>query len=207
MFTRTDGDLRAVVRTIITSPEFFALPTYRSKVKTPFEVVVSALRALNAAPDATIRTAQIIGSLGQPIFGHQSPNGWPETGDQWMNTGAILNRINFGGMVAAGRLPGASPFNFAGADLLRSAPIEKQVDGVIAALLSGAASPETRSILLSGENPFAKTAKDTELPLPNMAPGMIVAAAGPARVGQFPPAKGLALLVGLAIGSPEFQRR
>lgn len=205
VFTRTDGDLRAVVRTIVTSPEFFAQPSYRSKVKTPFEVVVSALRALNAAPDATIRTAQIVGSLGQPIYGHQSPNGWPETGDQWMNTGAILNRINFGSMVAANRLPGASPFNFAGADALRGAPIEKQVDGVIAALLSGEASPETRAIMLSGENPFAKTVKASDTPQANVMND--AAAAGPPQMRPLPQAKGLALLVGLAIGSPEFQRR
>ena len=235
VFTRTDGDLRAVVRTIITSPEFFAQTSYRSKVKTPFEVVVSTLRALNAVPDATIRTAQIIGGLGQPIFGHQSPNGWPETGDQWMNTGAILNRINFGSMVAANRLPGASPFNFAGADALRAAPVEKQVDGVIAALLSGEASPETRAILLSGENPFAKTAGAADAPradamsgrgggdpdpmmgagqppprvgvVPGLGGGPGGRGGGPPQMGQLPQAKGLALLVGLAIGSPEFQRR
>ena len=54
--------------------------------------------------DTSPRSAQIVGQLGQPIYGHQAPNGWPETGDQWMNTGAILNRINFGMLVAAGRL-------------------------------------------------------------------------------------------------------
>jgi len=230
VFTRTDGDLRAVVRTIVTSPEFFAQTAYRSKVKTPFEVVVSALRALNAVPDATIRTAQVVASLGQPIYGHQSPNGWPETGDQWMNTGAILNRINFGSMVAVNRRPGASPFNFAGADALRGASIEKQVDGVIAALLSGEASPETRAIMLSGENPFAKTVKASDLPRtmdagtggdpdpmmgqpPRVGVVPVLGGApggrggGPPAMGQLPQARGLALLVGLAIGSPEFQRR
>ena len=150
-------------------------------------------------------TAQVIGSLGQPLYGHQSPNGWPETGDQWMNTGAILNRINFGSIVAANRLPGASPFNFAGAEALRGAPVEKQVDGVIAALLSGEASPETRAIMLRGENPFAKTASATDMPLPNTMDGTAGVAPPPMR--PLPQAKGLALLVGLAIGSPEFQRR
>src|SRR5581483_9000926 len=86
-FTRTDGDIREVVRTIVTSPEFFSRAAYRSKVKSPFEVVVSAVRALGGQPDPTPRTAAAVGQLGQPIFGHQAPNGWPETGDQWMNTG------------------------------------------------------------------------------------------------------------------------
>ena len=57
-FRRTDGDIRDVVRTIVTSPEFFSHAAYRSKVKSPFEVVVSALRALGAPPDGTLRTAQ-----------------------------------------------------------------------------------------------------------------------------------------------------
>lgn len=108
-FMRTDGDIREVVRTIVTSPEFFSRAAYRSKVKSPFEVVVSALRALGAQPDGTGRTAQVIATLGEPIYGHQAPNGWPETGDQWMNTGAILERINFGVAIAAGKIPGVPP--------------------------------------------------------------------------------------------------
>ncbi|HXD24161.1 MAG TPA: DUF1800 domain-containing protein, partial [Gemmatimonadaceae bacterium] len=132
-FMRTDGDIREVVRTIVTSPEFFSRAAYRSKVKSPFEVVVSALRALGAQPDATARTAQVIATLGEPIYGHQAPNGWPETGDQWMNTGAILARINFGMAIAAGKIPGVSPVNWNGAEKLRAAPVGQQVDGVVAA--------------------------------------------------------------------------
>jgi hypothetical protein len=215
------------VRTIVTSPEFFAHAAYRSKVKSPFEVVVSALRALGAQPDGTLRTAQTIATLGEPIYGHQAPNGWPETGDQWMNTGAILNRINFGVAIAAGKIPGVSPTAWKGAENLQSAPVEKQVDGVVSALLGGGVSPDTRSILITGENPFlaSPAALDTT---PAMAtprvpadsdeammmlpePGAGARTRGPARDRAFgklqPPAKGLALIVGLAIGSPEFQRR
>src|SRR2546423_14863510 len=90
-FLRTDGDIRETLRAIVTSPEFFSQQAFHSRVKTPSEVVVSASRAMNAAPDSTPRSAQVIAYLGQPIFGHQAPNGWPETGDAWMNTGAILN--------------------------------------------------------------------------------------------------------------------
>jgi hypothetical protein len=185
-FTRTDGDIRETLRTIIMSPEFFSRAAYRSKVKSPFEVVVSAARALGARGDATPRTAQLVGQLGEPIYGHQAPNGWPETGDQWMNTGAILNRINFGMLMASGRVPGASPFGFEGAAQLRNAPVEQQVDGVVAHLLGGDVSPEMRGVLVSGENPLAKS---------------------PPAGDQRPQLKGLPLIVGLALGSPEFQRR
>ena len=222
VFRQTDGDIREVVRAIITSPEFFSHSAYRSKVKSPFEVVVSAARALGAIPDPTIRTAQLVSSLGQPIYGHQSPNGWPETGNEWLNTGAILNRINFGTMVGANRLPGASSTNWPGADRLRALPLEQQVDGVIAALLGGDVSVDTRSILLSGENPMLKLAASDSTAArvvvaspdpammdpavrPRVAPGQ-----GPPRAiaaGPLPALTGLAQLVGLAIGSPEFQRR
>jgi uncharacterized protein (DUF1800 family) len=187
-FTRTDGDIREVVRTIVTSPEFFSSAAFRAKVKTPFEVVVSALRALDAAPDRTPRTAQVVSQLGQPIYGRQTPDGWPDVATEWMGTGAILNRINFGLSVGARRLPGASPLGFPGADALVNAPRAEQVDAVIATFLGGRVSVDTRDILMNGQNPLqSSTPRDDE--------------------GNIPPARGLAQLVGLAIGAPEFQRR
>src|SRR6185436_10712615 len=137
-----------------TSPEFFARAAWQSKVKTPFEVTVSALRAINALPDTTARSAAIVGRLGQPIFGHQAPNGWPETGEAWMNTGAILNRINFGMAAAAGRLPGANIRALPALDTLGAASRDKQVDVVVATILNGLVSPDTRAVLVSGEHPL-----------------------------------------------------
>ena len=108
VFLETGGDIRETVRVIVTSPEFFSPAAYKIKVKSPFRLVVSALRAVAASPDTTPRTAQIIARLGEPLYMHQAPNGYPLTGESWINTGAILNRINFGLAVAAGRVPGAS---------------------------------------------------------------------------------------------------
>ena len=234
MFTRTHGDIRAVVHTIVTSPEFFARTAYRSKVKTPFEVVVSAMRALGADGDPTPRTAAVVARLGQPLFGHQAPNGWPETGSEWMNTGAILNRINFGTAVAANRIPGVNLLAWPGARELMSAPREKQVDGVVAGLLGGAVSVETRQILMSGENPFAAKAQahaenekvadssgagDEPAMAPDMPPPRMGAAGNPRKDGsppprvgermfaQLPALTGFPQIVGLALGAPEFQRR
>lgn len=236
-FTRTNGDIRETLRTIVTSPEFFSRAAWRSKVKSPFEVVVSAERALGAQPDATPRMAGFVSFLGEPIYGHQAPNGWPETGDQWMNTGAILNRINFGMAMAAGRMPGVSPLGFQNAGALQSAPLEQQVDGVVSALLGGDASPETRAVLMSGANPLATTQPAAADPAGGGAPdpmgppvggrgGRAGAGAGGAGgggggagqpggrggrggrgLGPAPQLRGLPLIVGLALGSPEFQRR
>ncbi len=210
VYLRTDGDIREVVRLIITSPEFFSQQAFRSKVKTPFEVVVSAMRALNAAPDSTPRSAQVIAYLGQPIFGHQAPNGWPETGESWMNTGAILNRINFGLASAAGRLPGVDIRDLPALDTIRSAPREKQVDAVVAAILNGMVSPDTRAVLLSGEHPMlgagsgtrdaGSEGREAEVAPPSSRFPL------PRSIGNIPPLSGLAQIVGLALGSPEFQR-
>ena len=228
-FLQTDGNIREVVRTIVTSPEFFSRAAYRSKVKSPFELVASALRAIGAQPDTTMRSAQMVGFLGAPIFGHQAPNGWPETGESWMNSGAILNRINFGLGVAAGRLPGAALAQWSEAERLKDATRDQQVDAVILAFFGGHASPDTRQILLRGENPLAAKLA-ASAPADSTARDMSSLTMGgsdaPMRGREGPPAKngaprpafaramgqpvqlnGLAQVVGLAIGAPEFQRR
>ena len=237
VYLRTDGDIREVLRAIITSPEFFSQQAFRSKVKSPFEVVVSAVRALNAAPDSSPRSAQVIAFLGQPIFGHQAPNGWPETGESWMNTGAILNRINFGMAIAAGRLPGVDFRGVPALDTIRSAPRDKQVDAVVATILNGMVSPDTRAVLVSGEHPMlangaggnaiqdmspAESAADNAGMSGQEMAGADVGNAARVRPNQnaggrraalqgrgfanLPQLAGLPQIVGLALGSPEFQR-
>jgi uncharacterized protein (DUF1800 family) len=223
VFLKTDGDIRETLRTIITSNEFYSRQAFRAKVKSPFEVVVSAMRAMNAEPDSTPRTALMIAYLGQPIYGHQAPNGYPETGDAWMNTGAILNRINFGIAAAANRIPGARVNAIPGLDTLGNAPRAKQVDAVVSVLLGGSASPDTRAVLMSGENPLLGKG-ESSLPAAMGNPDDDAAMTadmqrpnGQARAArqnpfgrpnaQPPRLTGLAQVVGLAIGSPEFQRR
>lgn len=189
VFLETDGDIREVVRSIVTSNAFYSDAAYRSKVKSPFAVVVSALRAMNAAPDETARTAQAIALLGQPVYGHQAPNGYPETGEAWMNAGAILNRINFGIAAASNRFPGADVDAIPTLAALSTASREKQVDAVASLMLGGSISPETRAILVSGENPLLARADE------------------PAMGRWQNQLTGIAQVVGLALGSPEFQRR
>lgn len=182
-YRRTDGDIRAMLRTIFTSPEFFSRAAYRAKVKSPFELVLSARRVMNASPDTSSSTAGQIQRMGEQLFGHLAPNGWPETGDQWINAGSLLDRINFGVQVGAGRLRFAPAEQWPPWALLSAMPLDKQVDGVVDQILGGNASPETREILFKGQNP-------------------LVATNAPAPVRP-----SLKDLLGIALGSPEFQRR
>jgi uncharacterized protein (DUF1800 family) len=106
VFSAGNGDIRKTLQCVVTSPEFFSPTAYRAKVKTPFELVVSAFRATGSVPDHTPRGAQTVARLGQPIFGRQTPDGWPDQAGEWMNAGAMVNRVNFGLQVASGRVPG-----------------------------------------------------------------------------------------------------
>ena len=213
-FVETEGDIREVVRTIVTSPEFFSRGAYRTKVKSPFELVASALRAVGAQADTSPRSAQVVAFLGQPIYGHQAPNGWPETGESWMNTGAILNRINFGLALAAGRLPNAGVAQWPESERLRTAPRDEQVDAVIGAFLGGHASPDTRQVLIAGENPLLAKLGGADStaatgPMREMRPARNGQPRAAMLRGLTQPVQlaGLAQVIGLAIGAPEFQRR
>ena len=181
-FTETDGDIRQVLAVIFSSPEFYSRAAVRAKVKTPYEVVASTYRVLGGRPDTLGRSVTYAAVLGQPLFGHLTPDGWPDVADAWMNTGAVLARINFGSDVAAGRIVGIVPAKLMPASLANGASREEQVDAIAAAVLQGEMSPDTHQVLMAGANPLAP------------------AGASRPRVSPF------AELVGLALGAPEFQR-
>src|SRR5213593_2792131 len=104
---RSDGDIREVLRAIFRSPDFWAPENVRAKIKTPLEFVVSAARAVGGEPDTTPRLAQVVARLGEPLSLHVAPDGYPEREDAWVNSGALLDRMNAAVALAAGRLPGA----------------------------------------------------------------------------------------------------
>lgn len=180
VFLRTDGNISDVVRAIVTSPEFFSRETFRAKVKTPFELVVSMRRALNAPADTTINTTRQIMTLGQNLFGWATPEGWPDRGDAWINFGAIYKRIKFGGDVAAGRVASAPLERWQDWSALSALPLKRQVDGVVSDLLGGAAEPETRTAMLGVDT--------TAFPRPTGS-------------------QTLRAVLAVAFASPEFQRR
>jgi uncharacterized protein (DUF1800 family) len=104
-FRETDGDIREVVRTIVTSPELFAAEAYRAKVKTPFEFVVSAVRATGVQVGNAQPLVQAVRTLGMPLYGCQPPTGYADKAEAWVNSGALLNRMNFAVSLASGRQP------------------------------------------------------------------------------------------------------
>ncbi len=105
-FLDTDGDLRAVVQTIITSPEFYAPDSMRAKIKSPFEFIVSALRATNATIADAAPIVGTIGQLGEPLYFCLPPTGYPDRADAWVNTGELFSRMNTAASLANNNIGG-----------------------------------------------------------------------------------------------------
>ena len=105
-FLETDGDLREVTRTILTSPEFFSAEALHAKVKTPLEFVVSAVRATDAEVHDAKPLVNQVSQLGMPLYQCQPPTGYKDTADAWVNTGALVGRMNFGLSLTANKLRG-----------------------------------------------------------------------------------------------------
>ena len=105
-FLETDGDLREVTRTILTSPEFFSADALHAKVKTPLEFVVSAVRATDAEVHDAKALVNQVSQLGMPLYQCQPPTGYKDTADAWVNTGALVGRMNFGLSLTANKLRG-----------------------------------------------------------------------------------------------------
>jgi uncharacterized protein (DUF1800 family) len=145
-FRATDGDLREVVRVIVTSPEFFAPAVHRAKVKTPFEFVVSSLRALDADVTATQPLGRALQQMGMPLYLCQPPTGYADTADAWVNTGALVSRMNFAVDLAQRRTRGVTP----GAVLSRAGDDAHQA---IAQLLGGVASEATEATIAKASTP------------------------------------------------------
>ena len=99
------------MRTILTSPEFLSPGSYRAKVKTPFEFVVSALRATGADVQDVRPLVRALQQLGMPLYQCQPPTGYQDTADAWVNTGALVNRMNFAVAIAGNQLRGISTAN------------------------------------------------------------------------------------------------
>jgi len=136
-FRETKGDIREVVRTIVTSREFFAPEAYRAKVKTPFEFVASAVRATEADSVNVMPLVQTLRELGMPPYQCQPPTGYADRADAWVNTGALLNRMNFAVALTEGRVRGVRAPVSTGSGSIDAAR-DEIVDRVLAGDLSSA---------------------------------------------------------------------
>jgi len=170
-FLTKKGDIREVLRTMLASKEFWSEGAYRAKVKTPFEMVVSAARALGANVDNAFALANKVGELGEPLYRKQEPTGYSNLNAEWVNSAALLARMNFALALAQNKIPGVTvdtaKFGQGGAAEIAQSLLLRDV------------TPQTRATI---ENAL----KEQQAKTPGPAP---------------------ALVAGLVLGSPDFQKR
>jgi uncharacterized protein (DUF1800 family) len=106
VYRTSGGDIRAMLRAIAASPEFWSREALAAKIKSPFELASSAIRALGGEVGEPRATIEWIGRIGEPLYAYQAPTGYPDRAEAWVNTGSLLARMNFGMQLAAGRVPG-----------------------------------------------------------------------------------------------------
>ncbi|MGL5945927.1 MAG: DUF1800 family protein, partial [Sediminibacterium sp.] len=105
-FRKTDGNIKAVLITMVNDREFWNQKSVREKVKSPFELAISAIRATNADVQQPAQVFNWVNKMGQKIYYYQAPTGFPDRASYWINTGALLNRMNFGLAFATQKIPG-----------------------------------------------------------------------------------------------------
>lgn len=149
VFLDTKGDLRAVTRSIVTSPEFFSAEARRAKVKTPLEFVASAVRASGANVTVVAPLVQALRDQGMPLYGAQPPTGWGDTAEDWVNTGALLKRLNFAIALAGGNVRGVR------VPVRQLAPNTSEAtrEALVAKLVASPISTNTRDTLAKAESP------------------------------------------------------
>jgi uncharacterized protein (DUF1800 family) len=227
-FIKTDGDIREVLKAIFLSPEFNSAEAYRAKVKRPFELAVSSVRTLGADTNGGPQFHQWIARMGQPLYGFQTPNGYSDVAENWVNTGALLERMNFALALASNRIPGTRVdlTRFVG-DMNNGTAIDKDklLDRFVTLIVGGEISAKTRESLLKQISdqvslpplPLVQTASnnvpanpfETAFQNGNLGAG---GGGGPqqqqlARVNAAAINNPVVRLAGLILGSPEFQRQ
>ncbi len=157
-FTATDGDLRQVMATMLKAPEFWDPANFRSKVKSPLEMVVSAVRAVNGDLDFTQQMNGTMASLGEPLYRKLEPTGYSNRSTDWMNSASLLARMNFANNLAQGKIKGVNvdPSQFNGdpatieRNILLTAPSEDAKSAIEAGLVEQAAEGKPSGPLVAG---------------------------------------------------------
>jgi uncharacterized protein (DUF1800 family) len=185
-FQKKDGDIREVLRTMFHSPEFWAADAYRAKMKTPFEFVASAARVSGADIQNALPLVATLNRMGMPLYAMQPPTGYSMKAEAWVNSSALLNRMNFALALGSGKLPGAS----LDAQALLRGTAPGDAGAALAALeqsiLAGDISPQTHAVI-------EKQLGDPQI--------------SQRRLDDMDKKPNYGAIAGLIMGSPEFQRR
>ncbi|MGB7466637.1 MAG: DUF1800 domain-containing protein [Candidatus Acidiferrum sp.] len=185
-FHKSDGDIREVMRTMIYSPEFWSRQAYRAKVKTPYELVASSVRALGTDVDTPMPLVQWVARIGEPLYQCQPPTGYSDKAETWVNTGALLSRLNFSLALAGNKVRGSRSDVLAVLGSETGGDAKAALDRAVQVFLGGQAAPATVETL------------ERQLENPQVLQARLDDAVKQADLG---------VVTGLVLGAPEFQRR
>jgi uncharacterized protein (DUF1800 family) len=184
-FQKSNGDIREVMRTMIYSPEFWSRDAFRAKVKTPYELVASSVRALGTDVDTPMPLVQWVSRIGEPLYQCQPPTGYADKAETWVNSGALLNRLNFSLALAGNKVRGSRSDVAALLGSESDVDPKQTLDRAVGVFLGEAAPGTVNTLQKQLENPRVLQAKLDD------------------PVKQVD----LGVLTGLVLGAPEFQRR
>ena len=207
-FMTTDGDIRKVLLAMVNSPEFFSHSTYRSKVKTPVDFVVSAVRASGAEVESAGALANVIADLGMPIYGMQTPNGYSMKADPWNSTSSLIERLNFALALSTNRVVGVKTDWSEILDSSASEPGPQAKEQMLEArLLHVTVSDRTRQAIMGQvtADPAQQQASLQQVAVKDRKRDPLSMQSNRAKLPIADPQAALA--AGLLFGSPEFQRR
>lgn len=208
-FQKSKGDIKTTLKALFTDKEFFAPENYRAKIKSPFELAVSSIRTLGADTNASPAMIAMLNKLGEVPYGYQAPTGYPDTAEDWVNTGALLERLNFAVAIASNRIPGTR------VDLkgFESKDKSQILDKALAGILDSDISANSKALLLKQiEQPLPEVKAGTELSdpdveVPNMRQGQQGGQNRQARLLNPSGNPDVFKVVSLVLGTPEFQRQ
>ena len=238
-FAKNDGNIKEVLITMVSSPEFWQKEAIREKTKSPFELTISAVRALDANVEAPFMLYQWVSKMGQRLYYYQAPTGFPDKGQYWINTGSLLYRMKFGLAIASQKIPGVT---FSLPALNNNHEPESAVDALNKyckiimpernlnetikrlepmindpSILQKIETASDKNVALNTMQPGDKMMSDDEgsaLNNKNMSEEKLAKKMLKKNIGKeipTPVAEGnnsmLAQVVGIILGSPEFQRR
>lgn len=227
-FLNKNGNIKTVLITMVNSPEFWSKEALREKTKSPFELAISAVRGLDAKLNQPYQLYTWINKMGQQMYYYQAPTGFPDNGQYWINTGSLLNRMNFGLALASQKIPGISfnlvkinnnhePESVEQALLIYSKLFmpERKLDETIARLKPLLNNPDLENnVAKAAEKNLFPKSKDTMVNEDANIMGFDMQNQNGKKMllngvnGQKPIANPmLAQVVGVIIGSPEFQRK
>ncbi|HEY0349252.1 MAG TPA: DUF1800 domain-containing protein [Pyrinomonadaceae bacterium] len=205
VFLKTDGSIRETLRAIITSPEFFSTTAYRAKVRSPLEYVAAAMRAMNAETDGDRPVLDLIGRMGQPLFGRITPDGYSDRAEQWLSSGAMVARLNFANALATNRIKGTTIDLTKLLNGIDQANKDAVTLRLISLMLMGDVSAATRTAL--GKNTSTEA---FVIQTPPATANVSVGFTGNGTPTQQPPRQVTGYIPEMStllIGSPDFQQR